>query len=104
MAIDRKRRMEYKEVSTLYVEYLTLDNLHKEIEGLIDIYGADAMIYKKPQPYSYDHDYYFAVCVLAPETDEQYNNRINYEENGEKLQEIRDEEEYKRLQAKFGNP
>lgn len=100
MTVDRNKKLVDTEVATISPRWLTLEQLQKTIQELIESYGPDAMI----QEYQYDYsdDKYLAVTVKRPESDRDYAKRIEAEERWEKQQQIRDEQEYQRLKAKFG--
>ncbi len=102
MPVNRERKLIKKEVSTLSsLDYSSLKDLLVEVKTLIKDYGEDATIDHRCHDYS--NDYYYAILVLAPEDDRQYERRIKQEEENEKRQEERDAAEFKRLQEKFSN-
>ena len=96
------RKMVSKEVSSLSnPSYSKLREIKQEIESLISRFGEDAEV--EERGYSYSDDKYFAVFVKVPETDQQYEERLNQEAQLEstcmKIQAGR--AEFARLSAKF---
>ena len=90
------------EETTIYLDYRTLAEIAKDIQQMIESYGADATVKNVCQQYSDSDREYPTVFTKRLENDQQYNTRIASEERWAKQQEERDAAEYKRLKTKFG--
>jgi hypothetical protein len=101
MAINRERKLVPSEECSFYFER-KLSEVLIEVKKLIKEYGPDAYIDGCTDPYSNSDRESFYVFTMQPENDQQYNKRIEQEEQMEKYREAHDAEEFKRLQAKFG--
>ena len=101
MAVNRERKKVPERECYIDVEG-KLSDLLKEVKRLIKDYGPDAYIDGQTDAYSNSDRETFYVFTMVPETDEQYNKRIAYEEKWSKESEDRDVAEFKRLPAKFG--
>lgn len=99
-AVNYERKMVSVEVDTIDIEYFTLGQILENITKSINEYGKDAKV--SLNTYSYTTDTYYAINMMKPETDQQYNKRIAEEEKYYKQQEDRDAAEFKRLSEKFG--
>lgn len=97
--VDRTRKMVRKPMEDLGINYSTLGSALKEIQGLIEKYGANAEIDTYQYPYSDDESLY--VYAYRPETDEEMHQRILREEQCEKRREEQDLQEFERLKKKF---
>lgn len=101
MAVNRERKLVPQEQCSVYFER-KLGEVLKEIKTLIKEYGEDAYIDGYPDAYSNSDRESFYVFKMMPETDAQYEKRINIEVEWDQRREAQDAAEFKRLQAKFG--
>lgn len=72
-----ERKSFYKEQGRFYMDDMTLTDLSKHVDTLIEEYGPRAKIEYKPDHYNYDS--YYAVNTLVPETDEEMQIRLRRE-------------------------
>lgn len=93
------RLQKNKEVATLDLDSLSLNDAINEINHLISLYGKDAKISKETAPYS-DSEY-LAVYIKEPESDIEYETRIALEAQSERYRDEFDRKEYARLKQKF---
>ncbi len=101
MTVNRERKIVPMQQCCFDVKS-DLSDILKVVTNLIEEYGPTAYIDGCTDAYS-DSDYEsFYVYTMIPESDEQYNTRISYEEKREKVREDRDAAEFKRLSEKFG--
>lgn len=100
MTVNRERQKIWRERDVIDINYDTLDQAIKTLQGFRDEYGGDARIEKRDYPYE-DREY-LAVMVQEDETDREMRRRIQQEEQQEARQVERDRQEYERLRAKFG--
>jgi hypothetical protein len=91
-----KIKVSSKKVSYVDIDYRTLGDLRKEIEGYIEDYGEDARLQTY---YEYSDDPCWGIFVEELETDVEYNNRMAVLERREKYERA----QYEKLKAKF-NP
>jgi hypothetical protein len=94
-----ERKMIWKEVTSFYPDGDTLKVIKKEIERLIDAYGENAQISEECREYSDSR--YLSVQVQLPESDKQYEERLNQEERWKNQREAQERAEFERLSAKF---
>jgi hypothetical protein len=99
--VNRERKIvPYEEC---YIDFeMSLGEVLKEIKQLIKAYGEEAYIEGYTDQYSNSDRKTYHVFTKKPETDDQYNTRIAYEEKWTKESEARDAAEFARLSAKFG--
>lgn len=92
-----ERKNVREEVDSLFLDHITLIDLKIQIDEMIKQYGENAIVDDRQN--EYDDDYYYAVFIERPETDEEYENRIKYykqiQENRKAL--------YESLKKEFGD-
>jgi hypothetical protein len=72
-----ERKSFYKEQGRFYMDDMTLNDLSKHVDTLIEEYGPRAKIeYTSEQ---YDDGYYYAITALVPETDKEMQIRLRRE-------------------------
>ena len=98
--VDRTRKIVNKPVTSVDIEWSTLESAVKTLHNLVNTYGPNAKIKSYTPQYS-DTEYLY-VYADEPETDSEMNLRIALEERYEREQEVRDRKEFERLAAKFG--
>ncbi len=84
----------------------TLGDLSQKVEELIKQYGKDARLnYDKYFAYRYDNECTpsFEVLVNRQETDEEYQNRLQEENDYKKKIEEKERAEFERLSQKYGD-
>ena len=96
-------RIKVKEqVTSVYFEYLTLEQVRTQISDLIEEYGADAFIGMEcSDPYSDSDKETMYVYVQRLENDKEYEKRMKEEARRRDMIEDRDRKEFERLQAKY---
>lgn len=98
--VNRERKHVQNSVTSLCLEYLTLDGVLKNIQNLIEMYGGDATISKHTEEYG-ESEYYY-VMVKEPESDNAMAKRIAQEEKWEAQATDREKRDYEILKAKYG--
>jgi len=94
-----ERKMVDEAVTSLDIEYSTLEGAANQIAELIKQYGEDAKLqYHYPD---YSETKYMYVFRKRPETDLEMAKRIQYEADMAVRQEEADRVNYARLKAKF---
>ena len=81
------------------MECLLVDAQHK-FSALSVLYGRLAYLSHEYVEYSHD-EYEFVVYVKEPESDEEFNARVEAEKSAKAVREKRERIEYERLAAKF---
>lgn len=100
MAVNRERKMVGKEMTTLYFDHCTLEDIQRQVNEMIVSYGKDAYIDK--HCYAYEDTEYLFVMMKVPETDGEMSKRIEQEEQWDKDCQERDKANYERLQKIYG--
>lgn len=95
------KKMTSKQVDTLDLYSDSLKDFKERVEKLISQYGESAKIALKQEEYSDSYELVIYAEIL--ETDKEYAARIKQEAYYEEQRQKRELEEYKRLQAKFGD-
>ena len=85
----------------LGLEYSTLAELKGMVEEWIAMHGEDAWLERYQEPYG-DDSYYWEINKKVPETDEEYDARVNLLKRHETAKEERDRAEFERLSKKYG--
>lgn len=101
MAINTERQEKWQEQSSLDLEYCTLAEAKKKIEGLIAEYGENAKIYSYCDRYSNSEKEYMHVMTPRLENDQEYNTRIEQETKSEERRAVNERAEFERLSKKF---
>lgn len=97
--INADRKMVDEAVTSIDLEYTTLEGAANQIAEYIKMYGKDAKLqYHYPD---YSETKYMYVFRKRPETDEEYVKRIQYEADQATRREESDRREFERLKAKF---
>lgn len=100
MKVNRERARVWREVTSVYLEYSSLDSAIAELQKYRDQYGANTRIQK--HDYAYEDGYYYAIMQERDETDAEMSKRIAQEERWAGEQAARERAEFERLKAKFG--
>jgi hypothetical protein len=100
MAVNYERKKVRREVTTLDLDYSSIDAAIKELQDIRRNYGTELSIQR--QSYDYSDGEYWAVMGEREETDKEMHKRITDEERWEAEQAVRDRRDFERLKAKFG--
>lgn len=84
----------------LGLEYSTLAELKGMVEEWIAMHGEDAWLGQYQEAYS--DTYYWAIIKKVPETDAEYDARVNLLKRHKTAKEERDRAEFERLSKKYG--
>lgn len=100
MTVNRERGKVWREITSLYLNYESLDSVISELQSYRDEYGANTRI-EKMGSYGSD-EYYYAVMYERDETDDEMAKRIAREEQWEADRIENDRRTFERLKAEFG--
>jgi len=100
MTVNRERKKVWREVTSLDMEYMSLDSVIAELQSYRNQYGAHTRIEKRQYDYS-DGEYYAVMCE-RDETDYEMTKRIGKEERWEAEKTARDLAELARLKKQYG--
>lgn len=100
MNVNRERKRVWQELTSVYMDGISLDSVIAELQGYRDEYGEHTRLEKQGH-YGSD-DYYYAVMYERDETDAEMQARIAREEAWAAEQFARDQETYERLKTQFG--
>jgi hypothetical protein len=100
MTVNRERKKVWREVTSLDMEYSSLDSVIAELQSYRDQYGANTRI--EMRQYDYSDGEYYAVMCERDETDYEMTKRIGQEERWEVEKTARDLAELARLQKQYG--
>lgn len=100
MKVNRERARVWREVTSVHMDYMSLDGMIAEFQNYRNQYGAHTRIEK--QEYAYEDGYYYAIMQERDETDEEMNRRISQEERWAEERAAHERAEFDRLKAKFG--
>ncbi len=95
------KKLVWRDKETVDFDYKTLGESFKLLEELRSRYGDEARF--DLHGYPYEDDEYLFIQVQEYETDEEYNKRVAQEIHVQEQRLKRELDEYKRLQAKFGD-
>jgi hypothetical protein len=101
MAVNRERKQRWDEKTSIDIDGGTLADAAKEIQRLIEQYGADARIESYCEAYSNSDKEYMHVMTPRLENDKEYNERIAQEEKWEAQRLESDRANYERLRKQF---
>jgi len=97
--VNTERKQVTEAITSLNIEYCTLEGIANQIAELIKLYGEDAVVqYHYPD---YCETKYLYVFRKRSETDQEMAKRIQYEADMAVRQEEADRVNYARLKAKF---
>lgn len=100
MNVNRERKVVWREVTSLYLDYMNIVDVITTLERYRAEYGDACRIQK--QDYEYDDGYYYVVMCERDETDAEMMKRIAQEEKWEAERLARERAEFERLKVKFG--
>ena len=100
MAVNRERGKVWREITSVYMDYSSLDSVISELQSYRDEYGERTRM-QKMGSYGSD-DYYYAVMYERDETDAEMTKRIAQEEKWEADRIENDRRTFERLKAEFG--
>ncbi len=100
MTVNRERGKVWREITSVYMDYSSLDDVIAELQSYRDEYGERTRMQKMG---SYGSDeYYYAVMYERDETDAEMTKRIAQEEKWAAEQKVRDLAQLEYLKKQYG--
>lgn len=100
MTVNRERKKVWREVTSVYMDYTSLDDVIAELQSYRDEYGERTRMQK--MHYEYNDGYYYAVMYEGDETDAEMTKRIAQEEKWAAEQKVRDLAQLEYLKKQYG--